>query len=85
MNAANDRTALARSGMRRLILPWAWGHLRAVAAVRMAAGIFLTGLGVLIFAHGDHGLAALPLAGAAVNFVWGAWQLTIARTVSART
>jgi hypothetical protein len=80
MNAPNDNTAPSRSGMRRLITPWAYRHLRTIAGVRFAAGIFLACLGVLMLSRGAYGWAALPLAGAAVHFSWGYWQLTIARS-----
>jgi hypothetical protein len=62
--------------MRSLITPWASSHLRTIAGVRFAAGIFLTGLGALLLARGAYGWAALL---AAVHFSWCYWQLTIAR------
>ena len=80
MNAPNDKTAPSRSGMQRLITPWARRHLRAIAAVRFAVGIFLTGLGAVMVSRGAYGLAVLPLAGAAVHFSWGSWQLILARS-----
>jgi hypothetical protein len=40
MRAPNDNTTPSRSGMRSLITPWASSHLRTVAGVRFAAGIF---------------------------------------------
>jgi hypothetical protein len=36
-----------RSGMRRLILPWEYRHLRACAGVHIAAGIVLAVLGAV--------------------------------------
>jgi hypothetical protein len=80
MNAPNDNTTPSRSGLRSLVTPWGYRHLRTVAGVRFAAGIFLTGLGVLLLSRGAYGWAALPLAAAAVHFSWGYWQLTIARS-----
>jgi len=59
-------------------------RLRAVAGIRFAVGIFLTVLGALMFSRGAYGLAALPLAFAAVHFVWGSWQLTAARSALPR-
>ena len=79
MRTPNDNTAPARSGRPGLITPWAYDHLRGVAAVRFAVGIFLTVLGALMVSHGAYVLAAVPLAGAAVHFVWGSWQLSLAR------
>ena len=59
-------------------------RLRAVAGVRLAVGIFLTVLGALMLSRGAYGLAALPLAFAAVHFVWGSWQLALARSAAPR-
>jgi hypothetical protein len=64
---------------------WSSRRLRTVAAVRFAVGIFLVVVGAELIAHGQAGLAAVPLAGAAVHFVWGSWQLKIARFAPART
>ena len=80
MTAPTHTTAPARSGVQRLITPWAYRHLRVVAGVRFAAGIFLAGLGALLVSRGAYGLAAFLLAVAAVHFAWGSWQLTIARS-----
>ena len=71
MTTPNDNTPYSRWGSRRL---------RTVAGVRFASGIFLTGLGAVMLSRGVYGLAALPLAGAAVHFVWGSWQLSMARS-----
>jgi hypothetical protein len=59
-------------------------RLRAVARIRFAVGIFLTVLGALMICRGAYGLAALPLAFAAVHFVWGSWQLALARSAPSR-
>jgi hypothetical protein len=81
MNAPNDNnTAASRSGMRRLISPWAFNHLRTVAGIRFATGLLLTVIGSLMLARGADWAAALLLAIAAVHFSWGYWQLTIARS-----
>ena len=40
---------------RRRFTPWAFRRLRALAAVRFAAGLFLAGLGALLLSHGYHG------------------------------
>jgi len=80
MYAPNDHTTPSRSGIRRMITPWAYSHLRAVASVRFAVGIFLTVLAAVLFARGAYGWAVLPLAGAAAHFSLGYWQLAIARS-----
>jgi hypothetical protein len=81
MYAPNDNTTPSRSGTRRLFTPWAYRrHLRAVANVRFAVGIFLIGLAAVLFARGAYGVAVLPLAGAAAHFSLGYWQLGISRS-----
>ncbi len=79
-----------RSGMRRLIAPWEYRHLRAWAGVRIAAGIVLAGLGAVTLFGGSFttiavGWAALFLAAATVQFLFAAWLLAIARSASPRT
>jgi hypothetical protein len=74
-----------RSGMRRLIAPWEYRHLRAFARVRIAAGIVLAGLGAVTLFGGSFtakaaGFAALFLAAAAASFLLAAWELAIARS-----
>ena len=77
-----------RSGMRRVIWPFEYRHLRAFAAVRIAAGIALTGVGVFVLFGGSAstiavGWAALFLTAAAASFSLAYWLLTIARSASA--
>jgi hypothetical protein len=79
-----------RSGMRRLIAPWEYRHLRVFARVRIAAGIVLTGLGAVTLFGGSFtakaaGFAALFLVAAAASFLLAAWELAIARSASPRT
>jgi hypothetical protein len=52
--------------------------------VRFAVGTFLTVLAAVLLAHGDYGWAMVPLAGAAVHFSLGYWQLTLARSAAHR-
>ncbi len=85
MNAPNDNTTPAQPGLRGLISPWAYGHLRTVAGVRFAVGIFLTGVGALLLSRDAYAWSALPLAAAAVHFSLGYWQLAIARSAPLRT
>ncbi len=86
MTTTTHNTVPSRTGTR--CLPqrsWSSRRLRTVAGIRFAVGIFLVGLGAVLIYHGDSGVAALPLAGAALHFVWGSWQLNIARFAPART
>jgi hypothetical protein len=65
---------------RRRMTPWAYPHLRALGATRLAIGIFLTGLGALLISQGHDGWAAIPLAGAVLHFSIGGLDMTAART-----
>ena len=68
MNAPNDNATASGSGMRGLITPWAYRHLRAIAGVRFAAGAPAAALVKLSgptswhqdTAHGFHGEARRP-------------------------
>lgn len=70
---------------RSLISPWAYPRLRAIAAVHFAVGIFLAGLGAVIFSRGHSGWAALPLAGAALHFSIGYLDMAVAARRDARS
>ncbi len=100
MNAPNENTAPGglrgwwasppRSGMRRVIIPWEYRHLRAFAGVRTAAAIALVGLGAVTLSFGGndgpaYGWTAFWLVLAALQFSVAYWYLTIARSGSART
>ena len=85
MTGPTHNTAPSGSGTQRLITPSAHRHLRIVAGVRFAVGIFLAGFGALMLSRGADGLAVLLLTAAAVHFAWGSWQLTIARSAPSRT
>ena len=52
MNAQNDNTASARTGMRRIFPPWEYRHLRAWAGARIAVGTGLAFLGVVTLVEG---------------------------------
>jgi hypothetical protein len=86
MTATTHNTAPARPSIRRTgtLTRWGSGHLRMVAGVRFASGILLTVLGALALSRGASGLAAFLLAVAAVHFVWGSWQLAVARSAPPR-
>ena len=100
MHAPNDNTAPKglrgwwasppRSGMHRLINPWEYRHLRASAGVRTAGATVMAGLGAVTLSFGGndwktYGWAMVFLALAAAHFSFAYWELTIARSASART
>jgi hypothetical protein len=100
MNTHNDNTAPRglrgwwasppRSGMRRIIAPWEYRHLRAWAGARIAAGNLLALCGFLTLSIGStvsttFGLAALFLVAAAAQFSFAYWELTIARSAPPQT
>jgi hypothetical protein len=67
---------------RRRITPWAYRHLRGLAVTRLAIGMFLAGLGALLISDGHSGLAAVPLAGAALHFSIGYLDFTAAHSAA---
>jgi hypothetical protein len=81
--ASNLATAWARG--RRQNTPWAYPHLRALGALRLTIGLFLTGVGAVLIAHGHDGWAAIPFAGAALHFAIGGLDTTAAGLVPPRT
>lgn len=100
MNATNDNTAPqglrgwwaspARSGMRRIISPWEYRHLRVWARVRIGEGIVLVGLGFVTFSFGGndwktYGWTMAFLAAAAAHLAFACWELAIARSATAQT
>jgi len=89
MNTQDDNTApkglAARSGMRRLINPLVYRHLRGIGATHIAVGCVQTAAGLVCLAYSADGWAAFFLAIAALNLAGGYWYLTIDRSASART
>jgi hypothetical protein len=75
MCAANDSTTPPRSGLRRLITPWEYRHLHAVAGLRFVGGGFTLGIGTVLLSLGRQ-------AGAAQErrkcYGWGSFFLVIA-------
>jgi hypothetical protein len=72
-----------RSGMRRIISPVEYRHLRGFARLRIVSGGVLTGLGVVTLAFGGndtrtYGWASVFLAIAAANLAFACWELMIA-------
>jgi len=85
MDGRNDRcpASSSRSGIRRIIPPWEYRHLRASAGVRITGGIVLTGLGIVTLMGGGndaktYGWTAAFLVPAAANLAFARWELTIA-------
>jgi hypothetical protein len=82
-------TTPARSGMRLIISPWEYRHLRAFAGVRIAGGIVLAGLGLVTLSFGGndsktYGWTLAFLAAAAADLAFAYWELSIARSTAAR-
>ena len=85
MNAQNDTTTPPRTGMRRLIVPWEYRHLRGFGVTRIAGGGVAAAAGVVCLSYGVYEWAAFFLVLGALNLAGGRWYLTIARSASART
>ncbi len=95
MHAPNDNTAPKglggwwasppRSGMRRLIVPWEYRHLRSFGVTRIAGGTVAAAAGVVCLSYGVYGWAAFFLVLGALNLAGGCWYITIARSASAQT
>ena len=89
MNTQNDNTAPKgpppRSGMRRLINPVAYRHLRGFGVTHIAGGAVQAAAGLVCLSYGVYGWAAFFLVIAALNLAGGSWYLTIDRSASART
>jgi hypothetical protein len=89
MNTQNDNTAPKglppRSGMRRLINPVAYRHLRGFGVAHIAGGSVQAAAGLVCLLYGLYGWAAFFLVIAALNLAGGSWYLTIDRFASART
>jgi hypothetical protein len=89
MNARNDNSPPKglppRSGMRRLISPVAYRHLRGFGFTHIAGGCIQAAAGLVCLSFGVYGWAAFFLVIAALNLAWGRWNLAIARSASAGT
>jgi hypothetical protein len=87
MSARNDNTASKvlppRSGMRRLIRPMVYRHLRGFGTGHLAGGAVQAAAGAICLAYGVFGWAAFFLAIAALNFAAGYWYFTIDRSAAA--
>ncbi len=72
-----------RSGLRRIISPVEYRHLRGFARLRIVSGSVLTGLSVITLAFGGndartYGWASVFLVPAAANLAFARWELMIA-------
>ena len=100
MNAQNDNTAPKgllgwwasppRSGLRLIIAPWEYRHLRGFARVRIACAFVLIGIGLVTLNVGGHDgntyawtVAFLLAAAAQLRFAY--WELNIARSQSSQS
>lgn len=94
MHALTDHTAAKglrgwwasppRSGMRRLIVPWEYRHLRASGVTRIAGGSVAAAAGVVCLSYRAYRWATFFLALGTLNLAGGCWYITIARSVSPR-
>ncbi len=92
MNTRNDDTPLTglrqwwaappRAGMRRLINPWEYRHLRAFGITRIAGGLVAATAGVVCLSYAVYGWAAFFLVLGVLNLAGGSWYMTIARSAS---
>jgi hypothetical protein len=91
MHAPDENAAPSRSGWRRLISPWEYRHLRAAASLRLAAGGFQLGIGVVLLGLGRRSgtdrdrrkcyrWAAWFLVNAALQFTGGILDMTADRS-----
>ncbi len=98
MHAPDDSPTPSRSVtvMRRLITPWEYRHLHAVAGGRFAAGGFTLGIGAALLSLGHNAgtdqerrkcyrWAAFFLVNAALQFSGGYLDTTVARSAPPRT
>jgi hypothetical protein len=74
-----------RTGLRRLISPWEYRHLRAFGFIRIAGGICAAAAGVICLAYSVYGWAAFFLVIGALDLAGGWWYVSIADSGSPRT
>jgi hypothetical protein len=84
MNAQNDTTTPPRTGLRRLIVPWEYRHLRGFGVTRIAGGGVAAAAGVVCLSYGVYEWAAFFLVLGALNLAGGYWYITIARSAPCR-
>jgi hypothetical protein len=94
MNAPHDRTAAKglrgwwlsppRHGMALLLAPFEYRHLRFFGVVRLVGGSVAAVAGVICLSYSVYGWAAFFLVIGALDLAGGYWELTLARSASAR-
>lgn len=72
-----------RSGMHRLINPWAYRHLRDLGVTHIAGGAVGAVVAAVCVSYGAYQWAPLFLLVAALNVAGGYWYLAIARSAPA--
>jgi hypothetical protein len=95
MNAPSDNTAPKglrgwwltppRTGIRRLIFPYEYRHLRFFGVGRIAGGIVAATAGAICLSYGVYGWAAFFLVIGTLNLAGGSWYINIDRSLSPRT
>jgi len=90
MHAPTDNTAAKglrgwwasppRSGVRSLIAPWEYRHLRASGVTRIAGGSVAAAAGVVCLSYRTYGWAAFFLVLGTLNLAGGYWYITLARS-----
>jgi hypothetical protein len=80
MDGQNNDSTPPRTGMRRLIVPWEYRHLRAFGVIRIVGGSVAAAAGVVCLGYGVYNWAALFLAIGALNLGGGYWYITIDRS-----
>ena len=98
MNAMTSRTAPKglrgwwtsppRSGLRLVIAPWEYRHLRGWAGARIFFGAVLTILALITLSMGGadaktYGFTMVFLAGGMAHLAFAYWELSIARSMAA--
>jgi hypothetical protein len=84
MNAQKDHTTPPRTGLRRLIVPWEYHHLRAFGVMRITGGSVAAAAGVVCLGYSAYGWAAFFLVLGALNLAGGSWYISIERSAPGR-
>jgi hypothetical protein len=66
-----------RSGIYRLIPPWAYRHLRFFGVGHLAGGSVAAAAGLICLSYGVYGWAAFFVVLGALNLAGGYWYLTV--------
>jgi hypothetical protein len=87
MNEHVEPAMALRTGARRLIPRWEFGHLRALGFARIGSAMVLTTCGCLTLGFGGSDAktycwAAFFFLFAALNLAGGIWELRISRSAS---